>query len=124
MDFTHTFFGSSEEEMRAIADVLEKYDVVIFFSVPSLKHSKECIDNFLNVIVRGVVGPKKVMINLDHNTQSFMRNANFVEIMRESDVVICHSLRGKFAEWVKKREPELLPKLRAVPLGVDYDAHR
>lgn len=124
MTFDREYFGSSVEAMAGIAERLEKYDVVIYFSIPSVKHSDECKQNFLDIVVRGVKGPKKVLINLDHNTQSFMRNANFVEIMEASDVVICHSLNGKFANYVRKNQPELVKKLRACPLGVDYDEHR
>ena len=115
------FTGADAASVGAVVDTINReYDLVIVFSVPSLKHSEETAENFIGML-RAINKPKS-LIQVDHNFASIARNARLDEVCECMDVLMTHSLAGAFAQWCT-REGVSTP-LITMGVGFDYAAHR
>jgi len=105
----------------------DNYDVVFYQSLPAKPkgghtkgHSIEYSELFFTELVQGVLRPKKVAIQLDHNIQSLSRNYKMWETMGALDAVFTHSLTSTFAKKMAEFNPDV-PVLK-MGLGFDFDS--
>jgi hypothetical protein len=103
-----------------IEQVNQNYDLVIVFSVPSVKHSPETVDNFIRML-RMITKPKS-LVQVDHNFSSIARNAKLVEVCQNLDVLMTHSLSGAFSQWRTKNN--ITTPLITMGVGFNYEEHR
>lgn len=116
-----SFMCSDEDSIKKVADEInDSYDAVVVYSVPSLKHSEECVDNFVRLL--NMLQPPKSLVQVDHNSASIARNAKLVEVCNSVDILMTHSLEGNFAKWCDKNGVNT--PLVSMGVGFDYDAHR
>jgi hypothetical protein len=122
MEFPVIEFSCKHEYVvKSLRDNLNKFDLIIYLSVPSKDNEEVVIENFYNHLVKGIT-IKKVMIQVDHNKLSLIRNGKLIEISKEMDMLFAHSDRGDFAKWINKELPE--KKIYISPLGFNFDEHR
>jgi hypothetical protein len=109
----------NNENIQEISKYINKnFDYIFYLSVPSLKHSQECIDNFFNYLVLNI-NIKKIMIQCDHKLQSINRNANIYNISRNMDGIFVYNKNALFSK--KLNEYNLGYKLLDYYFGIDID---
>ena len=91
----HVNFG--RDEFDEVYEGCEKSDLIIFNSLPSIGHSKECINNFSKLFD---LKTKKVSIQHDHSISSLKRNALLQDSYEKVDLIFAHSTTGDFADVV------------------------
>jgi len=117
----YEFKCSNKEEMKSVlTDINNNYDAIVVYSIPSLKHSEECIDNFVELVQN--INVPKVMIQVDHNNASIVRNARLVDVCNAMDLILTHSLHGAFAAYCEKNGVNTV--LNTMGVGFDYDNHK
>lgn len=108
------------KEWQQMAEVINKHDTCIVYSIPSKSHSQECQDNFPKLL--DAITIRKAFINVDHKAASIARNANLAEVCKKMDVIMTHSLENDFCKFMKKNI--ITVPLKKMGLGFDYDGHR
>ncbi len=88
-----------------VVDKLNQLDLCLVYSIPSLSHPEECVDNFVKMMDN--VKVRKSLIQVDHKIQSIYRNAKLKEICERMDVLMCHYVDNPFGQWVKKNNIEV-----------------
>lgn len=122
----HGDFGAVEftaadwSECESVLSRIGPEDRVIVYSLPSLDHPKECQDNFLEMIRR--IPNRIAMIHLDHSVKSLHNNAHLLDVVREVDVVMTHSVNGSLGRLAAKSS--VATPVVSVGLGFDFDSHR
>lgn len=115
------FMASSNVETdQVIREINENFDALVVYSLPSVKHPTEAIDNFLRLL-QSVTIPKS-LVQVDHNVASITRNARLPEMCNAMDLLMTHSLYGSFATWGQKNG--IVTPTVTMGVGFDYDAHR
>jgi len=115
------FNCATHAEMLAIANEINKdFEAVVVYSVPSLKHSDECVNNFVELLT--LIKHPKSMIQVDHNNASIIRNARLADVCNAMDLIMTHSLHGAFAGWCEKNN--VSTPLTTMGVGFDYEAHK
>lgn len=87
-----------------IVSSLNTYDIVLVFSVPDVKEPDEVKKNYVSEIL-DKIRVRKVMMNHDHHSQTFKRNADFAAAIESCDLVMAHALDANpsgFITWMKK----------------------
>jgi len=122
MKFEYVGFKCSD--LQSVNDLIHNinsnFDIVIFYSIPSIKHETSCIKNFLHLI--DSIKLPKTMIQVDHNNASLQRNANLIEVCNMMDQLLTHSLNGAFANWCYSNS--IQTPLNTMGVGFNYDLHR
>ena len=94
-NLVHVHFG--RDDFDEVYEGCKESDIIIFNSLPSVSHSKECIENFSKLFD---LKTKKVSIQHDHNISSLRRNVLLQESYEKVDYIFAHSQTGDFAEMV------------------------
>lgn len=123
LEFDHELFNcSSVDTVNNLAKRLnETSDLVVVYSVPSKNgHPEACQNNFVDLVKQ--VNVRKILINVDHKSQSIARNARYKDICESVDVLMTHSLQNDFCKWAAK-ESVVTPIVK-MGLGFDFDGHK
>ena len=91
----HVNFG--RDEFDEVYEGCKNSDLIIFNSLPSIGHSKECINNFSKLFG---LKTKKISIQHDHSISSLKRNALLQDSYEKVDLIFAHSTTGDFADLV------------------------
>ena len=86
-----------------VSTKLNKYNKVIYLSVPSITNSKEGISNFIKYWVDKVNKPQKVFIQGDHLKQSLNRNARMWNVVEKCDLAFTYTKTSDFGIEFDKR---------------------
>jgi hypothetical protein len=86
-----------------VSTTLNKYNKVVYLSIPSITNSKEAISNFIKYWVNKVNKPKKVFIQGDHLKQSLNRNARMWDVVEKCDLALTFSKASDFGIEFEKR---------------------
>lgn len=95
-----SFNEITSENINDIIKQLNMCDYIFIHSVPSIKHSKSCIDSFLHLIKS--TESKKVFFQNDHKSQSLHRNANLYEICSYCDIIAAFNTTCAFFKKLKE----------------------
>lgn len=115
------FIEFKNDEIPELAlKINEEYDLVYYQSLPSLSHSEEYQDLFLEHLVMKVKNPIKIISQHDHKNRSILRNSNIFEISKQMDAAFVHSQHAPFVKMLKDREINM-PILK-MGVGFDFDA--
>ena len=87
------------KEWQQMAEVINKHDTCIVYSIPSKSHSQECQDNFPKLL--DAITIRKAFINVDHKAASIARNANLADVCKKMDVIMTHSLENDFCKFIR-----------------------
>jgi hypothetical protein len=118
-DFPVTELNLGKSWERLAAEV-NKYDLCVVYSIPSITHPKDCQDNFIHALKAITI--RKAFINVDHKAASIARNANLKEVCESVDIIMTHSLQNAFCDTIIKLDVKT-PVVK-MGLGFDYDNHR
>mgnify|MGYP001127568098 CR=1 FL=1 len=119
-EMIHFYFANRADTEKYLKYINGNFDVACIFSVPSISHPQQCQDNFL-WFVKNLTIPK-ILLQYDHKMQSMRRNANFVEVCNNVDLLMTHSLENDFARFVSENKVET--PIKKMTLGFDFDSHR
>ena len=119
LDIVQTEMSIGKEYVE-MAELINKNDLCIIYSVPSKGHPEDCQDNFLKLL--DAITVRKAFINVDHKSASIARNANLVDVCNKMDVIMTHSMENDFCRFMKKNN--IKTPITKMGLGFDYDGHR
>ena len=93
-------FAKDDEVDEMIKDI-NKADVAIINSLPSLSTNEEAIENFKRLL--NEIQVPVALIQHDHNIQSIRRNAALDESIKRANVIFVHSTDNDFAKYAGER---------------------
>jgi len=101
-----------------VIDKLNQLDMCLVYSVPSLSHPEDCVDNFVKMMDE--IKVRKSLIQVDHKIHSINRNAKLKEICERMDVLMCHYVENPFGKWVEKNNI----KVPLTNMGVGFNFNK
>lgn len=104
---------SYEDREKVVSSVNSNFDLTLVFSVPAKSFSDKIKNGYVEEILGKIKSPKW-LVNLDHHTLSFSRNANYKEAIEACDGVLCYSpneTKSGFIGWLRKNSVNTTVKL-------------
>tara|TARA_R110000765_G_scaffold9042_2_gene28540 strand:- start:3825 stop:5042 length:1218 start_codon:yes stop_codon:yes gene_type:complete len=90
---------ADKESIDTIVAHANTCDVVVFNSLPSIKHPEGAIAGFLDLLDR--IDTKVALIQHDHSMLSINRNAGLKEAVKRADIIFAHSMTNDFVQYAK-----------------------